>query len=93
MRYCDYQTQKITSAITSWSMCTTTNFQYCCTRTMSMYLKAKHTLSYYDQTQSSCMSAIASITIPNRLNELVFIGNYLFPIHYNDINNMNEHFY
>ena len=37
------------------------------------------------------MHSIESITNHNLLNDLVFIFNYLFPIHNNDINNINEH--
>ena len=39
----------------------------------------------------SYASTIMSMTNPKRLNDLVFIGNYLFPIDNNDSNNINEH--
>ena len=37
------------------------------------------------------MHSIESINNHNLLNDLVFRGNYLFPTHYNDVNNTNEY--
>ena len=41
-------------------------------------------------TPSSRMSTIISINNSNLLNDLVLIGDYLFPIHNNNINNVND---
>ena len=55
------------------------------------FLLLKQSLLCCNQTPTSHVSNITSITNPNSLNDLVFIDNYLIPIGNNDINNINEH--